>query len=129
MKGYEDMRNSRPATKTLSNRKPMEYSSQVGYIEAMCGMPFNYHRFLLKEDQRNYERGRLRVIAMQTAGFDIPTITKNGCAPQKFLEFLHGNDPVPIAKHRMDDDLTDLRKVSSLNHKGYPKPIPTYCSK
>lgn len=125
------MRNSRRANKSLSNRTPMEPSSQLGHAHALAGVPFQPDQFSSALHQRNYERARLRVVEMRAAGLRVPLLTPTGCAPLNFLTWVQqysGGCLVPAPGDRQADDDT-LVIGPTLNRQGFPRPITTYCAR
>ena len=51
---------------------PVIVAAREGYTAARKGEPFNPDRFPSRQDQANYENGRLHVVNMRAAGIDPP---------------------------------------------------------
>lgn len=51
---------------------PVMVAAREGYTAARRGEPFNPDQYPTRQDQANYENGRLHVVNMRAAGIDPP---------------------------------------------------------
>jgi hypothetical protein len=124
----------------LSTHRPMEASSRIGHEEARLGLPFDPDRFVGVVDpddvarcQGNYERARLRVVQMRAEGRMIPKMTPTGRAPKALMDWLRRLrphdwvSPLPTGPLADDPDLA-FPHGSTLDRRGFPRPVPTFTS-